>query len=63
MLKNDQLEEKRITVDGERLSDLRCADDAALTTEDVKDMEHQLSTVNLLKIGLKIHKGKTQFNL
>ena len=34
-----------------------------LTTEDVKDMEHQLNTVNeeSLNVGLKIHKGKTEF--
>ena len=46
-----------------KLSNLRFADDVALTTEDVKDMEHQLNTVNeeSLKIGFKIHKGKTNF--
>ena len=45
-----------------KLSNLRFADDAALTTEDVKDMEHQLNIVNEenLKIGLKIHNGKTK---
>ena len=39
------------------------ADGVALTTEYVRDMEHQLTTVNeeSLKIGLKIHKGKTKF--
>ena len=43
-----------------KLSSLRFADDVALTTEDVRDMEHQLITVNeeSLKIGLKIYKGK-----
>ena len=58
---NAQLEEIGIDVDGEKLSNLRYADDAALTTEDVKDMQHQLNAVNAesLKIGLKIHKGKT----
>ena len=41
----------------------RFADDVVLTTEDVRDMEHQLITVKeeSLKIGLKIHKGKTKF--
>ena len=29
-----------------KLSDLRFAYDVALTTEDVKDMEHQLKSVN-----------------
>ena len=64
MFKNAQLEEKGINIDGEKLSNLRFADDVALTTEDVRDMEHQfLITVNeeSLKIGLKIHKGKTKF--
>ena len=35
-----------INIDGEKLSDLRFADDVALTTENVKDMEHQLNTAN-----------------
>ena len=44
-------------MDGEKLSDLRFADGVALTREDMKDMEHQLNTVNEenLIIGLKIH--------
>ena len=60
---NAQLEEKGINKDGEKLFDLRFASDVALTTEDVEDMEHQLNTVNKesLKIGLKIHNGKTKF--
>ena len=47
----------------EKLSNLRFADDVPLTTEDVRDMEHQLITVNeeSLKIGLKIHKRQTKF--
>ena len=42
---------------------LRFADDVALTTEDMKDMEHQLHILNeeSLKIGLKIHKGTPKF--
>ena len=61
MFKNAQLEENGINIDAEKLSDLRIADDVALTRDDVKDMEHHLHTVNEenLKIGLKIHKGKT----
>ena len=60
VFKNAQLEEKGINI--EKLLDLRFADDVALTTEDVKGMEHQLNTVNeeSLMIGLKIHKGKTK---
>ena len=63
MFKNAQLEVKGINIDGEKLSNLRFADDVALTTEDVRDMEHQLITVSeeSLKIGLKTHKGKTKF--
>ena len=63
MFKNAQIEEKGINIDGEKLTNLRFADDVALTTEDVKDMEHQLNNVNekSLKIGLKIHKGITKF--
>ena len=63
VFKNAQLEEKGINIDGEKLSNLRFADDVALTTEDVRDREQQLITVNeeSLKTGLKIHKGKTKF--
>ena len=41
---------------------MRFADDVALATEGVREMEHQLITVNeeSLKTGLKIHKGKTK---
>ena len=62
VFKNAQLEEKGINIGGEKQLDLRFAGDVALTTEDVKDMEHQLNTENeeSLKIGLKIHKGKTK---
>ena len=63
MFKNAQLEEKVINIDGEKLSDLRCADDVTLPSEDLKDMEHLQNTVNeeTLKTGLKIRKGKTTF--
>ena len=55
--RNAHLEEKGIDIDGEKLLDLRFADDVALTTEVVKDMEHQLNTLNeeSLEIGLKTH--------
>ena len=61
---NAQLEERGIHIDEEKLSNLRFADDVSLTTEDVRDMEHQLITVNeeSLTIGLKIHtRKKTKF--
>ena len=63
VFKTAQLEEKGINIDGEKLSNLTFADDVALTTEDVKDMEHQLITVKeeSLTIALKIHKGQTKF--
>ena len=61
IFKNAQLEEKGITTDGEKLSDLRFADDEALTTEGVKDMEHESNTIRKKeKIGLKIHKEKAK---
>ena len=43
-------------IDGEKLSDLRFADDVDLTTEGVKYVEHQLNTVHeeSLKICLII---------
>ena len=58
-----QLEEKGINIEGEKLSDVRSADDVALTAAGVKDTEHQLNTVDKerLKTGLKIHQGKTTF--
>ena len=46
VFENSHLEEKGITIDREKLYDLRFADDVALTTENVKDMEHQLNTVD-----------------
>ena len=46
VFKNAQLEEKGINIDGEKLPNLRFADDVALATEDVRDLEHQLTTVN-----------------
>ena len=63
VFKNAQLKEEGINIDGEKLPNLRFDDDAALTTEDVKDMEYLLNAVieESLKIGLKIHKGKTRF--
>ena len=63
VFKNAQLEEKGVNIDGEELSDLRFADDVALTTEDVKEMEHHLNTVNeeSFKICLKIQRGKTKY--
>ena len=63
VFKYAQLEEKGIGKDGEKLSDLRFAVNLAITTEVVKDMNHQLNTVNeeSLNVGLKTHKGKTKF--
>ena len=61
VFKDAQLEEKEINMDGGKLSDLRFADDVALTTDGFKDREHQLNTVNeeSLKTGLMTHKGKS----
>ena len=62
VFKHAQLGEKGINIVGKKLSHLRFADDVALTTEDVKDKEHQLNAVNeeSLKTGLKICKRKQQ---
>ena len=63
VFKEANLETKGIRIDGETLSDLRFADDVALLTKSTQDMEHQLNSVNKesLKVGLKIHRGKTKF--
>ena len=44
------------------MSGPRFTDDVALITEGVKDMKNELNTANeeSLKIGLKIHEGKTK---
>ena len=47
-----------VDVDGENLSKLRFADDVALFNGTTKQMEKHL---NSLKVGLKIHKGKTKY--
>ena len=57
------LEERGVNIDGEKLTDLRFADDVALTTSTVKDMETQLNDLNTEseRVGLKMHKGKTKY--
>ena len=54
---------KGINIDGERLQNLRFADDVALVTKTTKEMEEHLNKLNTesKKCGLKIHKGKTKF--
>ena len=61
--KNCELEKRGIDIDGEKLTDLRFADDVALTTNSVEDMEVQLNILNQesKRIRLKIHRGKTKF--
>ena len=63
VFKNCELEKRGIDIDGENLTDLRFADDVALTTNSVEDMEMQLNILNResKNIGLKIHRGKTKF--
>ena len=63
VLKNAQLEEKGINIDGEKLSNLMFADDVALTTEDVRDMEHQLTTMNEESPNLVSRYKKEKLNL
>ena len=52
-----------VNVDGENLTNLRFADDVALFNETTKQMEKHLNNLNSesLKVGLKIHKGKTKY--
>ena len=52
-----------VNVDGENLNNLRFADDVALLNETTKQMEKHLNNLNSesLKVGLKIHKGKTKY--
>ena len=52
-----------VNVDGENLSNLRFTDDVALLNETTKQMEKTLNNLNSesLKVGLKIHKGKTKY--
>ena len=58
-----ELEERGLNIDGENLSELRFADDIALITTTVRNMEEQLNMINdeSKKIGLKIHRGKTKY--
>ena len=46
VFKNSELKTNGIEIDGEKLTDLRFADDIALTTNSVQDMEIQLNTIN-----------------
>ena len=52
-----------VNVDGENLTNLRFADDVALFNETARQMEKHLNSLNSesLKVGLKIHKGKTKY--
>jgi hypothetical protein len=63
IFKKAELEERGININGEMLTDLRFADDVALTTTSVKDMDEQLNRLNResKKVGLQMHKGKTKF--
>ena len=55
--------DKGININGERLQNLRFADDVALVTKTTKEMEEHLNKLNTesKKCGLKIYKGKTKF--
>lgn len=50
-------------IDGEKLTDLRFADDVALIIATVKDMSTQLNDLNResKKIVLNMHNGKTKY--
>ncbi|GFN93010.1 endonuclease-reverse transcriptase [Plakobranchus ocellatus] len=55
--------EHGLNIDGETLTNLRFADDVALVTEKVENMEEQLNVLNNISLesGLKMHKGKTKY--
>ncbi|GFN99552.1 endonuclease-reverse transcriptase [Plakobranchus ocellatus] len=55
--------EHGLNVDGETLTNLRFADDVAIVTEKVENMEEQLNVLNNISLesGLKMHKGKTKY--
>jgi hypothetical protein len=63
VFKKANLEKMGIDIDGEILTDLIFADDVALTTTSVEEMEKQLENLNResRKVGLQMHKGKTKF--
>ena len=50
-------------VDGEKITNLSFSDDVALFNENTKQTEKHLDSLNSesLKVGLKIHKGKTKY--
>ena len=52
-----------VNADGENLTNLRFADDVALFNETTQQMEKHLNNLNSesMKVGLKIHKGKTKY--
>ena len=52
-----------VNVDGENLTYLRFADDIAIFNETTRQMEKHLNSLNSesLKVGLKLHKGKTRY--
>ena len=55
--------DKGLNIDGKTLTNLRFADDVALTTNNMREMEEQLNRLNKnsKNIGLKMHKGKTKY--
>ena len=59
IFKKLNLQNSLLNIEGDKLTDLRFADDVSLITSSVKDMEIQLNNLNKgsKKIGLKIHKG------
>ena len=64
IFRNLDLNELGLDVDGEKLTDLRFADDVALITSSVKDMETQLNNLNIesKKIGLKDSQRKNKIH-
>ena len=63
LFKKLDLETRGLKIDGEEITELRFADDVALITTTVRDMEKQLILINeeSKNVGLKIHRGKTKY--
>ena len=63
VFKQPELDSNGLRIDGERLTDLRFADDVALFANSTEKLEIQFNKLNInsKKVGLKIHKGKTKY--
>ena len=63
VFKKADISDKGLMIDGERLSDLRFADDVALVSDSTSTLENQLESLDAESqaVGLKMHRGKTKY--